>query len=242
MVGVSPWTDGAQAMYGAYAILAAVYYHSQTGQGQYIDVAMIEGSANFLGEAVMASLLTGRDVERTGNRYPSMAPHGCYPCKNTKDESEWIAIAVQGQTEWIKLCRLMNNPAWTREDQFSDELSRWKNQDSLDIHLADWTRKFGAYELAAELQKNGISAAPSLSTKQATHDEHLNKRGFFIHTEHPVLGKVTLAGLPLRVNNKSEGNYTRAPLLGEDNKYVFTDLLGLSALEIENLIQEKVIS
>jgi crotonobetainyl-CoA:carnitine CoA-transferase CaiB-like acyl-CoA transferase len=242
VVGVSPWTDGAQAMHGAYSILAAVYYHKKTGQGQYIDAAMIEGSANFLGEAVMANILTGRDVERTGNRDPAMAPHGSYPCKNTRGESEWIAIAVPGQKEWKRLCRLMHNPAWTREDLYSDELSRWKNQDTLDRHLADWTRQFGAYELAAILQHNGITAAASLSTKQATHNDHLNSRGFFIHTDHPVLGKVTLTGLPLRIDNQSTGNYSRSPLLGEDNKYVFGNLLGLSSAEIANLSHEKVIS
>jgi crotonobetainyl-CoA:carnitine CoA-transferase CaiB-like acyl-CoA transferase len=242
VVGVSPWTDGAQAMHGAYAILAAVYYHKQTGKGQYIDAAMIEGSANFLGEAVMANILTGRDVERTGNRDPAMAPHAGYPCKNTRDESEWIAIAIQGQKEWKKLCSLMHDPSWTKEAIFSDELSRWKNQDTLDQHLADWTRQFGAYELAARLQASGITAAASLSTKQATHDEHLNARGFFIHTEHPVLGNVTLTGLPLRIGSKSAGNYNRAPLLGEDNNYVFAELLGLGLEEIQNLSQEKVIS
>lgn len=242
VVGVSPWTDGAQAMYGAYAILTAVYYHKRTGHGQYIDAAMIEGSANFLGEAVMGNILNGRDVERSGNRDPSMSPHGCYPCKNTKDESEWIAIAIPGRKEWNKLCRLMNNPAWTQEDPFADELSRWKNQDALDEHLAVWTRRFGSYELAAKLQRNGIIAAPSLSTKQATHDEHLTKRGFFMQTEHPVLGKVTLTGLPLRIQNRMTGNYSRAPLLGEDNSYIFSELLGLSQVEIDNLSKENVIA
>jgi crotonobetainyl-CoA:carnitine CoA-transferase CaiB-like acyl-CoA transferase len=242
VVGVSPWTDGAQAMHGAYAILAAVYYHQQTGRGQYIDAAMIEGSANFLGEAVMANILTGRDVERKGNRDPAMAPHAGYPCKITRDESEWIVIAIQRQKEWKKLCSLMHHPAWTKEAIYADELSRWKNQDTLDQHLADWTRQFGAYELAARLQASGITASASLSTKQATHDEHLNTRGFFISTEHPVLGKVTLTGLPLRIGSRSAGNYKRAPILGEDNNYVFAELLGLSPEEIQKLSQEKVIS
>jgi crotonobetainyl-CoA:carnitine CoA-transferase CaiB-like acyl-CoA transferase len=241
VVGVSPWTDGAQAMHGAYSILAAVYFHKITGQGQYIDASMIEGSSNFLGELVMSNIINGCEGELSGNRDQAMAPHGCYPCRNTHDEDEWIAIAVANQKEWLALCKLMGYPAWTKNEEFGDELSRWKNQNTLDQHLADWTRGMGSYELAAQLQKAGIAATPSLSTKQATHDEHLNQREFFVKTAHPVLGEVLLTGLPFRINDQHCGNYSRAPLLGEDNNYVFGELLGYSKEEIAQLVSEKVL-
>jgi benzylsuccinate CoA-transferase BbsF subunit len=211
-----------------------------TGEGQYIDAAMIEAGSNFLGELVMENIVNGSIGERVGNRDQIMAPHGCYPCKMTKDEAEWIAIAVSTQNEWKALCRLMGNPAWTRQEEFDDELSRWKNQERLEEHLKEWTRQFGAYELAASLQKAGIAAAASLSTKQCTHDEHLEIRKFFIETEHPVLGKVTLAGLPVRFSNSPRGNYKVAPLLGQDNNYVFGELLGMPEAEIKQLTAERV--
>jgi crotonobetainyl-CoA:carnitine CoA-transferase CaiB-like acyl-CoA transferase len=242
VVGVSPWTDGAQAMHAAYSILAALYYHRLTGQGQYIDASMIEGSANFLGELVMTARINGGAGELSGNRDAAMAPHGCYPCLNTNDEDEWIAIAVANQKEWLALCKLIGNPAWAKKDEFSDELSRWKNQEALDKHLAAWTKGFGSYELAARLQRAGIAATPSLSTKQATHDTHLNERGFFIRTDHPVLGDVLLTGLPLKLSDSPRGNYRRAPLLGEDNHYVLGELLGYSTAEIDQLTAEKVLS
>jgi len=242
VVGVSPWTDGAQAMHGAYSILAAVYYHGLTGKGQYIDAAMIEGSANFLGELVMSHIINGGEGVLSGNRDAAMAPHGCYPCRNTHDESEWIAIAVANQKEWLSLCKMMGNPGWAKKDQYSDELSRWKNQVEMDKHLAAWTKGQGSYELAEKLQKAGIAATPSLSTKQATHDKHLNDRGFFVKTNHPVLGDVLLTGLPLRLSDSPRGNYQRAPLLGQDNNYVFGELLGYSTDEISQLVSEKVLS
>ena len=241
VVGVSPWTDSAQAMHGSFAILTAIYHRKLTGEGQYIDAAMIEGSANFLGELVMENIINGGIGERVGNRSPYMAPHGVYPCKMTKDEPEWVAIAVGNQKEWEALCKIMGNPAWTRKEEFSDELSRWKNQEKLEEHFKKWTRKFGSYELADMLQKAGITAAASLSTKQCTHDKHLEARGFFIKTEHPVLGNVTLTGLPFRFSGSPEGNYRVAPLLGQDNDYVFGELLGLSKNEISQLTEEKVL-
>ncbi len=235
VVGVSPWTDGAQAIHGAFAILAAVYYHQQTGRGQYIDAAMIEGSANYLGELVMSHIINGSRGELCGNRDAAMAPHGVYPCKRTADEEEWIALAVENQRQWKILCNLMGDPAWTRKELFGDELSRWENQASMDRHIAAWTRRFGSYALADKLQKAGITAAASLSTRQATNDRHLRERGFFVTTDHPVLGQILLTGMPYRTEKGRVGNYTRAPLLGEHNHSVLSELLGLSEAEIAQL-------
>ena len=154
VVGVSPWTDGAQAIHGSFAILAALYHHMKTGEGQYIDAAMIEGAANFLGEMVMDYIINGNVGERIGNRDAIMAPHGCYPCKMTKDEAEWIAIAVANQKEWGALCKLMGNPAWAKKEEFSDELSRWKNQEQLD-------KVSGRLDTSVRFLRTGRDAAES---------------------------------------------------------------------------------
>jgi benzylsuccinate CoA-transferase BbsF subunit len=240
VVGVSPWTDGAQAMHGAFGVLTAIYHHKQTGEGQYIDAAMIEGSANFLGEMVMGYIINGRIGERTGNRDAVMAPHNAYPCKKTLDEDEWVAIAVSNQKEWKAFCRVIGSPAWTKKAEFSDELSRWQNQEEMDRYIGEWTCQYGAYEIAARLQKAGVMATPSLSTKQLTHDRHITGREFFVRTDHPVLGNVLLTGLPFKLSNSPRGDYRYSPLLGEHNGYVFGKLLGLSAAEIRQLKEEKV--
>ena len=241
VIGVSPWTDGAQALTGAYAMLTALYHRSQTGEGQYIDAAMIEQAANFLGEQVMDYTINNRVGERVGNRDMAMAPHGCYPCKKTKDEDEWVAIAVANQKEWKSLVKVMGNPGWAKEEEFNDELSRWKNQVELDKHIGEWTKNRGAYEVMEILQKAGVAAAPSLTTKQIHHDRHIESRGFFIRTDHAVMGNVVLAGLPFRFADTPKGNYAAAPLLGEHNDYVFGDLLGLSREEIQRLTEEEVL-
>jgi benzylsuccinate CoA-transferase BbsF subunit len=241
VIGVSPWTDGAQAIHGSVAILTALYHHISTGEGQYIDAAMIEGHANFLGELVMGQIINSAVSPRTGNRDAAMAPHGCYPCRKTGDEDEWIALAVADQKEWEFLCRLMGNPAWTAKEEFSDELRRWENQVELDKNLSEWTKQYGAYELTALLQKAGIAATPSFSTKQFTHDKHINERKFFKDPRHPLLGSKILAGLPVNFSNNPKLNYGTPPLLGEHNDYVFGKLLGLTREEIRRLTEEKIL-
>ena len=241
VIGVSPWTDGAQAIHGAVAMLTALYHHQSIGEGQYIDAAMIEGHANFLGEMVMGNILNGSTGERVGNRDAIMAPHNSYPCKQTGEEDEWTALAVANQNEWEILCNLMGNPDWTKKPKFSDELSRWENQEEIDKYIGEWTRNYGSYELAEILQKAGIAATPSFSTRQLTHDAHINSRGFFRDANHAVIGHKVLASLPVKFNDYAEGNYTTPPLLGEHNDYVFGGLLGFSKEEIRRLTEEKVL-
>jgi benzylsuccinate CoA-transferase BbsF subunit len=241
VVGISPWTDGNQALNCAFAVLSALYHRQQTGEGQYLEAAMIEGSSSFLSELVMGYMINGRVGKRSGNRDAFMAPHGCYPCQSSDGEPEWVAIAVASQKEWKALCKVMGNPAWTKKEEFADELNRWKNQDQLDKYLSGWTGLHGCYDAAEKLQKAGVTASPSLSTKQLTHDRHINEREFFIKTEHPVLGKVLLTGLPYNLSESPKGNYDCPPLLGEDNDYVFGELLGMGKEEIKKLVEEKVL-
>jgi crotonobetainyl-CoA:carnitine CoA-transferase CaiB-like acyl-CoA transferase len=237
-VGVSPWTDATQAMHGAFAIMAALYHRNRTGQGQYIDAAMIEGSANFLGEMVMAYTMNGALGERLGNRDKIMAPHGCYRCQG---EDEWVAIAVDGQAEWEAFVRAIGSPGWAEKAEFKDDLGRRQNQDELDKYIEKWTRKYRQYEVMERLQKAGVAAGASLNVKDLVIDPQLKARRFFIEIEHPVIGNMTLPGLPWRPAGRRQGNYTCSPLLGEHNDYVFGGLLGLSSEEIAKLKEEQVI-
>jgi benzylsuccinate CoA-transferase BbsF subunit len=237
-VGVSPWTDGIQAMHGAFAIMAALYHRDRTGEGQYIDAAMIEGSSNFLGEMVMGYTMNGEPGERRGNRDKYMAPHGCYRCQGN---DEWVAIAVEGEEAWQAFNKVMGSPDWARREEFKDEANRRRNQDELDKLIEEWTRRRRQYEVMELLQQAGVAAGASLNIKNLVSDPQLKARRFFIETEHPVLGNLTLAGLPWRPAFRQKGNYSYPPLLGEHNDYIFGELLGLSSEEIKRLKEEKVI-
>lgn len=237
-VGVSPWTDATQAMHGAFAVVAALYHRNNTGEGQYIDAAMIEGSINFLGEIIMGYNMNGVTGERMGNRDKVMAPHGCYRCKG---DDEWVAIAVCSDEEWRAFCEALGSPEWTRRKEFSTGISRWNNQDELDALITEWTRKHHQYEIMERLQKAGVAAGASLNVKDLVSDPQLKARKFFIDMQHPVVGKLTLPGLPWRPADDITPGYSPPPLLGEHNNYVFGELLGLSNEEIDRLIAEEVI-
>lgn len=237
-VGVAPWMDAGQAMHGAFAILCALHHREQTGEGQAIDAAMIKGSANFLGELIMDNIMNDRIGERMGNRDQVMAPHGCYRCKG---EYAWVAIAVADDKEWKAFCKVMGNSEWTKKTEFSDGLSRWQNQDELDSHITEWTKERDPYEITAELQKVGVMAGPSLGPKELVEDPQLKYRDFFVENDHPIIGKLQYAGIAWKLSNAPRGNRGPAPLLGEHNHYILSELLGKSDQEINGLISEKVL-
>jgi benzylsuccinate CoA-transferase BbsF subunit len=237
-VGVSPWMDATQAMHGAFAIIAALHHRSRNGEGQYIDAAMIEGSTNFGAENVMGYFMNRSLGERLGNRHSIMAPHGCYHCKG---EDEWVAIAVSNQDEWKAFCEVLGNPEWTGKEEFGDELSRWQNQDEMDSYIDEWTRNYSQYQVMNMLQQVGVTAGASLNVRDLVNDPQLKEREFFIETEHPVMGRIVLASVPVRLSDTPRVDYTCPPLLGEYNDYVFGELLGLSPEEIARLKEEEVI-
>jgi len=236
-VGHGGWTDMATAQYGVFAILLALYHRSRTGEGQFIDLSMVDGVACRIPEAIMDYIMNRRVRKNTGNRDDTMAPHNCYPCRG---EDKWVAIAVRIQEEWLALCQAMGNPEWCQEERFANELSRWNNQDELDKLLAEWTRNYTHYEVMEILQRAGVAAGPSYDVDELVRDPHLRERGFFIEIDQPGIGK-TWPILPWKQTATFKGNYQPAPQLGQHNDYVFGELLGMPQGEIARLVEEKVI-
>jgi len=232
------WSDVLAAQTGAFSVLAALHHRANTGQGQYLDLAMSEATLAVMPEAIMDYTMNERVRGCEGNRADIMAPHGCYPCQG---EDKWVTIAVADDEEWQAFCQAMGNPTWTREERFGDQLSRWQNQEELDRLVAEWTAKFTHYEVMEILQGVGVAAGPSCSVTEVLDDPHLRERDFFIEINHPEMGKASQVRTPWNVDGEAVGKYEHAPLLGEHNDFVFRDLLEMSKEEVDQLVEERVI-
>jgi len=220
------------------AIMAALVYRRKEGIGQYIDLSSSEAITALIGDTFMDYAMNGRNQGRQGNRDAVMVPHTCYRCRG---EDKWISIAVAGDGEWQAFCEAIGNPAWTREDRFSDALLRKANETDLDRHVSEWTEKLTIEEVLQILQNAGVAAMPSQSSEDIFNDPHLRQRGAFREIDHPVMGKQTLIGPPWRLSGVPDGNIRHAPLFGEHNAYVFGELLGLPPAEIEELQRDGII-
>ena len=231
-------TDLMAAITGAFAVVVALNYKQQTGQGQHIDLSSVESQAVLAGDALMEYLLNGRVQHRRGNRNDIMAPHNCYRCKG---EDKWVSIAVSTPEEWAALCDVIGNPGWTKEDRFADAYRRWSNQDELDALLATWTMGYTHREVTEMMQQAGVAAMPSLSNEEIVNDSHFKHRGMATTVDHPAMGRQVVLGLPWHFSKTPTPVTKASPLMGESNDYVFGDLLGLSRDEIQRLTDDGAI-
>lgn len=165
--------DAISGLTGAYAVLVALEHRRRTGEGQYIDLAMLEVLTAFLGEALLDYQANGRVPERHGNHHPRHAPHAIYPCKG---DDKWVAIAVTNENEWHSLCSVVNRPEWLTDLRFADPVVRHRYQQSLDEELGRWTRERDRMEVMKTLQTAGVPAMPVLSSADLLNDPHLQAR------------------------------------------------------------------
>jgi crotonobetainyl-CoA:carnitine CoA-transferase CaiB-like acyl-CoA transferase len=237
MVGLS-YGDPNGALHGAFAILAALWQRDRTGQGQHIDLSMLESLLAILPEGVMAQVMGGAQPERIGNRDPQMAPHGFFACAG---EDRWIALAVRSDGEWRALCGVMNRPELACDPRFVTAQARKRNEDALEELVGAWTVTHDPWQLTERLQGAGVAAFPPVATPELVTDSHLEVRNFFVRLEHEEVGMRVHAGIPWQLSDTPLAVRAPAPLLGADNEYVVMKILGRSRAEYERLLADKVL-
>jgi crotonobetainyl-CoA:carnitine CoA-transferase CaiB-like acyl-CoA transferase len=234
---------------GAYsfasAILGALVYRQRTGRGQWIDASQTEAGLFVGGTAALDWSANGRRSARTGNRSPYLpaAPHGAYPCAG---DDAWIAIACFTDADFSALARVAGHPGWSADPRFAALAARLANQDVLDEAVAGWTRTRDRYELMHELQAAGVAAGVCQSAQdRCDQDPQLSHLGWLTEVTGSKIGRWPVAEVPVRLERTPPyigGQPDRgAPVYGEDNEYVYGELLGMSTRQIARLAEDHVI-
>jgi len=236
--GARGFSDSIAAYQGVFALLAALYHRSKTGEGQFLDLSMSEADVALGPEALIEYAVTRRVQGRIGNSDKHLAPHNVYRCLG---EDNWVAIAVSNDKEWQGLCKAMGNPKWTKDARFTDAAGRRAHKDELDALIETWTVKHEHQEAMQILQAAGVIAGASLKVQELCEDPHIKERGFLVDIEYPDKSTIRRSALPLNLSVTGKGNYTHPPEAGENNQYVFGKIMGLSAEKIRELEKEQVI-
>ena len=230
------YLDHSGAYYGAMAVLCGLLHRQQTGEGQHIDVAQEAVGLVLTGTALLDAVVNGQQTVRTGNRSPyrPAAPHGAYPCQG---DDRWCAIAVFSEQEWQALCSAIDHPAWTTKPAYATLENRLQHQDCLDADLSSWTRQHTAEAVMQCLQAHGVRAGVvQTAADKVRHDPQLRARQFLVEVTHSRFGSLPVETTPMRFSHTPVhpgGPIQRgAPRWGEDNAYVYGELLGLSEAEM----------
>lgn len=239
------YMDNMAAYYNSAALALAIWSRRRTGLGTEIDVAAVEVGVGLLGPILLDLTVNGHTSRRpdypTGNRleHPNAAPHGVYPCAGT---DRWVAIAVFDDAEWARLVDALGHPAWCDDERFASQGSRFANQDALDVSIGAWTSTRDPHQVMHALQGGGVRAAAVQNPQDLNEvDPQIAHRGTFFEMDHPVIGPARFEGFPSRMSGHGPDHWRSAPLLGEDNEYVFGEVLGLSDREIDELRDQEVI-
>ena len=232
------YADHIAGLLACLALLGALEYRQRTGQGQYIDVSQVEAMASLLGDAILGYTINGKEAEAVGNNSTKAAPHGVYQCKG---DDRWCALAVFSDDQWQGFKRALGNPPWAKDKKLATLNGRLENNKELNRLVEDWTKKHTAEEVMALLQGQGVAAGVVKNASDLAKDPQLKERGFFVELDHPQLGKTISDAVPIRLSDTA-ARYTRsAPLPGQDNDYVYGELLGMSEGELAELKEQGVV-
>ncbi|MPW20790.1 CoA transferase [Paraburkholderia sp. CNPSo 3157] len=234
-MGILPaWTDPITALWECCAVLAAIRHRRMTGEGAFIDLSMLESTVALLPELLFREALGSDTPAASGAREWSAAPSGCFRCAG---DDAWLAVSVSDDVQWRALCDAMRKPELATDSRFADALARAAHRSQADDLLAAWLADQPAGRALDALQSRGVPAARSRHIGEVMEDPYFAERGLF-----PELadGSRNIA-LPWRDSEGFRGDFVPPPRLGEHNDYVFRELLGLDANEIETLTEAGVL-
>ncbi|MFC2005694.1 CaiB/BaiF CoA transferase family protein [Chloroflexota bacterium] len=232
------YADHVAGLIAALALLSALEYRRKTGEGQYIDVSQVEAMASMLGSAIPEYTLKGKPPEPAGNHANEAAPYGVYRCRG---DDRWCAIGVFSDEEWRGFKQAVGNPPWAEDKRFTTLSGRLENADELDKLVQRWTREHTTDEVMALLQEQGVAAGVVQNASDLANDPQLKARNFFIKLDHPELGNFTSDATPVKLSD-TPAKYSRtAPVIGQDNDYVYGKLLGMSKDELDELRHKGII-
>ena len=218
-------------------VLAALRGREVTGRGQKVDVALVDSVVASLEIITQIYLVTGKNPQKIGNHYESV-----YPYDSFKSNDGSFVIGCGNDKLFGLLCNVMNMPELASDDRFNTNPKRVQRHAELKPIIEEWTKDKTIDEVVDLLLDAGIPAAPINTVEQIVRDPHIaGAREMFVEVEHPKAGKMKITGSHLKFSDTETSVWRPAPLLGQHNKEVLTQLLNLSEDRIKDLAEKGVI-
>ncbi len=233
--------DPLAGMHAAFAFLLALEERKRKGEGVHVECTMVEGALNAAAEQVIEFTAYGRLLERDGNRCPYAAPQGLYACAGSAPGAEqWLALSVETDEQWRGLCGVVGEPSWS-EPSLADHAGRRAAHDAIDAVLVEFFASQERNAMVEALLAAGVPAGIVSDPKSIQAHPHMRERGYFEAPEHPVVGAIDLPSVPFRYASVDKWLRRPAPLLGEHNRQILGEWLGLSEEELTALAADGII-
>ena len=204
-------------LFATTAILAALQERERSGQGQHIDVSMLECQLAILEAAVGRYVTTGESPGPIGTRHPSFTPFQAF-----KTADDWIVVAIVGgvRDQWPLFCAAIDRVDLIDDPRYTDGYERTQNYDALIPELEAAMLRKPAAQWLAEFGELGIPCGPVNRIDQALADPQIQYRGAMVEVPHKRVGSIPVVNSPLRFSRTPNGELGAAPDLGEHNEAV----------------------
>lgn len=235
-VGV-PVADLFAGLYGAIGILAALRHRTETGQGQQVDIGMLDTHIAWLANQGMSYLATGTDPARLGNQHPSIVPYQVFPT-----EDGFVVVSIANDPTFKRFCDTFGLEALLADPRFATNAARVVNRQAvtdvmtpiLKLHPTGWWIE--------RLEALKIGCGPINTLSQAFADPQVQARGMVVHLAHPATPDgVKVIANPVRLSETPASYRLPPPLLGEHTASVLSERLELSEAELAGLKQRGVV-
>lgn len=224
----------------ATGIVSALYQREVTGEGQYLEVAMLDCIYPALTSRVAAWARDDDVPARTGNLHTGLALH---PYADYEAEDGYFVIACVTEQQWEMLAKLVSHPELLDDERLQTVEGRANNRDVIDTAINDWAAGKTRDEAVAALREANVPCAPVQNTDEVVHDPHLEHRGMVNWQSNKGDGRseVPVPGMPIKFAGSDEPEVELSPRLGEHSEEILQEVLGYSDEMIAELTEKDVI-
>jgi formyl-CoA transferase len=229
-------TDIGAGMWSAFAIMAALHHREIGGEGQYIDISMLDAQVAWLTYQAAFFFANGEAPKRLGAAHPTLVPYQGFMCQDGK----YINVAVGSERIWERFCRGIKREDLRENPDYAGNSDRVNNRGKLVSMLQELflTRPVQAW--VDELQQFNVPCGPINDLADVFSDPQLLHRQMYVEMPHPTLGTIKQTGLPIKFSLTPGGLDRHPPLLGEHNQEILKGL-GFSEADVKRLAEESVI-
>lgn len=234
-VGVA-LTDILTGLYSTVGILAALAHRQTSGEGQWLDMSLLDVQVACLANQNSNYLASGVAPQRMGNAHPNIVPYQDFP---TQDG--YMVIAVGNDGQFARLCETAGYPELATDARYARNKARVENRQTLIATMRDFTVTKTTQQWVDALEAVGVPCGPINNLEQVFADPHVQARGLKQSLAHPLAGTVSFVANPIRLSETPVQYQSPPPTLGQHSREVLCKLLGMTDVEVDGLVTRGVV-